>query len=63
VIGVLGMESGGGGWGCKVAFGILLVFMGNGLRAAKRTEINLGMRKISFKPKFIFFSAFGLAIR
>lgn len=49
MIGVLGMESGGGGWGCKVAFGILLVSVGNRLRAAKRTEIKLGMGKIKFE--------------
>jgi len=43
------MEFGGGGWGCKVALGILLVFIGNRLRAAKQAEIKLGIGKIKFE--------------
>lgn len=49
MIGHLGMEYGGGGLGCKVAFDILLVFGGNKLRAAKQTEINLSMGKTKFR--------------
>jgi hypothetical protein len=36
------MESGRRGWGCKVAFGVFLVFGGNRLRAKKWTEIKIG---------------------
>ena len=42
MIGHLGMESGSGGWRCKVAFGVFLVFWGNRLRAKKWTEIKIG---------------------